>query len=176
MSNHEAEWKEVDCLNEQIILRIPEQLKEQPYEKVEERFPYHSKPQEVRMDENGRTIFTLNLLEKQLEEGQIQTAVGEVQRMITHIYPESIRNHAKCLNVEAGMAGWFSFVTGGLADDNCHIMFLMSVSGKMLLGSYHFPAEKEQEEKENFFEILKSMQIVETGQDKWRKKLYGSGI
>lgn len=176
MGSIEAGWEEVSCLNGRIVLRLPEQLKEQSYEKVEERFPYHSKPQEVRMDEEGKTIFALNLLEKQLEEGQIQTAVREIQRMITHIYPESIRNHARCMKVEAGITGWFSFVTGGLADDNCHIMLLMSVSGKMLLGSYHFPAGQEQEEKENFFKILRSMQIVETGQDKWRKKLYGSRI
>lgn len=170
MNGNEAEWKEINCLSGQITLRIPELLKEQPYEKVEKRFPYDSKPQEVRMDEDGKTILTLNLLEKQLEEGQLSSAIREMQRMITHIYPESIRNHARCMKMKAGMLGWFSFVTGGLADDNCHIMFLMSVSGKMMLGSYHFPAGQEQEEKENFFKILKSMQVVETGQDKWRNQ------
>ncbi len=122
------------------------------------------------MDEDGKAIFTLNLLEKQLEEGQLSSATREMQRMITHIYPESIKNHARCMKVEAGMTGWFSFATGGLADDNCHIMFLMSVSGKMMLGSYHFPAGQEQEEKEKFFKILRSIQVAETEQDKWRKQ------
>lgn len=170
ISSIEERWEEISSLNGRIILRLPKQLKEQSYEKVEERFPYQSKPQEIRMDEDGKTIFTLNLLEKQLEEGQIQAAVREIQRIITHIYPESIRNHARCIKVEAGMTGWFSFVTGGLADDNCHIMFIMSVLGQMLFGSYHFPAGQEKEEKENFFEILRSIRITETNQDKWRRQ------
>lgn len=170
MNSNEAEWKEINCLGGRIALRIPEQLKEKPYETVEKRFPYDSKPQEVRMDEDGKTILTLNLIGKQLEEEQLSSAAGEMQRMITHIYPESIRNHVRCMKVEAGMVGWFSFVTGGLADDNCHIMFLMSVSGEMMLGSYHFLAGQEQEEKENFFKILRSIQITEIEQDKWRKQ------
>lgn len=170
ISSIEERWEEISSLNGRIILRLPKQLKEQSYEKVEARFPYQSKPQEVRMDEDGKTIFTLNLLEKQLEEGQIQAAVREIQRMITHIYPESIRNHARSMKIEAGMTGWFSFVTGGLADDNCHIMFIMSVLGQMMFGSYHFPAGQEKEEKENFFEILRSIRITETNQDKWRRQ------
>lgn len=170
ISSIEEGWEEISSLNGRVILRLPEQLKEQPYEKVEERFPYHSKPQEVRMDEDGKTIFTLNLLEKQLEEGQIQAAVREIQRMITHIYPESIRNCARSMKIEAGMTGWFSFVTGGLADDNYHIMFIMSVLGQMMFGSYHFPAGQEKEEKENILEILRSIRITETNRDKLRRQ------
>lgn len=176
MNSNEAEWKEINCLSGRIMLRIPKQLIEQSYEKIEKRFPYDSKPQEVRMDEDGNIILTLNLLEKQLEEGQLTSATEEVQRMITRIYPESMRSYVRYMKTEAGMAGWFSFVTGGVADDNCHIMFLMSVSGKMMLGSYHFPVGHEQEEKENFFNILRSMQVIQPEKIHGESRAHGSRI
>lgn len=172
----EMQWEETSCLKGQILLRIQEKLKEPSNEKIKEKFPYQTQPQEIYMDEDGKIIFTLNLLEKQLEEGQLYSAVREMQRMINHIYPESIRNHARCMKVPAGMLGWLSFLTGGLSDDNCHIMFLMPVSGKMMLGSYHFSAGLEQEEKENFFRMARSIQVIGTEQEKdtsYGKRVYG---
>jgi len=36
----------------------------------------------------------------------------------------------------------------------------MPVSGKLMLGTFHFPARMEKQEKEKFFTMVKSIQII----------------
>lgn len=160
MGNEETKWQEICCLGGQLLVQIPEEIKEAYDERIKEKFPYQPKPQEVRMNEEGDKIITFNLLECLLEESQVLPAIREVQRLINHKIPESIRTHARCMKLPAGMMGWFSFITGGLLDDVYHIMFLIPVSGKLMLGTCHFPAARELQEKENFFSMVESIQIV----------------
>lgn len=160
MRNEETKWLEISCLGSQFLVQIPEEIKEASDGRIKEKFPYQPKPQEVRMDEEGNRMITFNLLENLLEEEQVLPAIREVQRVINHKIPESIRTHARCMKLPAGMMGWFSFITGGLLDDVYHIMFLIPVSGKLMLGTCHFPAAIELQEKENFFTMVKNIQIV----------------
>lgn len=160
MGNEETKWQEISCLGGQLLVQIPEEIKEASDGRIKEKFPYQPKPQEVRMNEEGDKIITFNLLECLLEESQVLPAIREVQRLINHKIPESIRTHARCMKLPAGMMGWFSFITGGLLDDVYHIMFLIPVSGKLMLGTFHFPARMEKQEKEKFFTMVKSIQII----------------
>lgn len=156
----EIKWKETSCLDGKLLFQIPEEMKEASDGQIKEKFPFKPKPQEVCMNEEGDKIITFNLLESLLEEAQVLSAAREVQRLINHKVPESIKVHARCMKIPAGMLGWFSFITGGLLDDNYHIMFLMPVSGKLMLGTFHFPARMEKQEKEKFFTMVKSIQII----------------
>lgn len=79
--------------------------------------------------------------------------------MISHVYPESIRAQAKELKADAGMIGWFAFVTGGIREDSMHCMFILPLDDNMMLGSYHFPAEQMEEDRKIFMQMLKSIQL-----------------
>ena len=175
-NKEEMKWQERSCLKGLICLKLPEYLEKQAEEKESKIFPYLQKPQEIFMDEEGGRIITFNLLDKQLEENQIHAAAGEMQRIINHIYPESIRIHTRYAINTAGVLGWFAFVTGGLTEDHYHIMFLMSLSRQMMLGSYHFPAGQEKEERVNFQGIIQSIQIMEATQEDTGKKYVGYKI
>ena len=157
MEEDEKKWKEICLLDEKISISLPEEWTKMPDEMAEQKFPYLSKPQEMYVNENTDSIITFNLLEKELKEDEVHAAISEIQRMIGHMYPESINKSSTVLRVEAGMAGWFSYVTGSVEQDNVHIMFIMSCNGKMLLGGYHFPDGQQKTGTIFFFQVLKKL-------------------
>lgn len=150
-------WKEILCLDEQIYMKLPEDWDRPSGETIATKFPYGKKPQEIFANPDTYHIITLNILEKSLQENQIYLAILEIQRLISHMYPESIRESAKLYSTESGIAGYFSFITGGLECDSCHYMFVLPIKGKMMLGSSHFPEQQTKEERLIFFEVLKSI-------------------
>lgn len=79
--------------------------------------------------------------------------------MINHAYPESTRIEPKEIKTEAGRAGWFAFTTGGLKEDSVHCMFVFSVEGSMMFGSYHFPDREPEADRKIFMEMLKSIRV-----------------
>lgn len=155
-------WKEIPCLDEQVYVKLPEDWIRPSGETVAIKFPYRQKPQEIFADPDTYHIITLNILGKALQERQTYPAILEIQRLISHMYPESIRENSRLLRTESGMAGYFSFITGGLECDSCHYMFVLPIRGKMMLGSSHFPKDRTEEERQIFFEVLKS---IKTGEE-----------
>ena len=153
----EAGWKEISCLEEKLILTVPGNWERIAAERVNRLFPYVHQPQEVMGDGEEEKLFTLNLLSKGLEEGQVNGAIREIQRAIQRVHPESCRQGIKRRRLKAGVAGWFSFSTGGEEREKLHYLFILSFQGEMLLGSYHFPAKEEPEEAGVFQQILQKM-------------------
>lgn len=156
-----SKWQEINCLDEQVFLKLPEGWKRPENEVITKKFPYNSKPQEIFADLYVSKIITFNLLDKQLQDEQVYLAIKEIQRLINHLYPESIRKAARLLKVDAGISGRFIFATGGMKYDTAHCMFILPVNERMMLGSYHFPLENMKENEDALLEILKSIWIKE---------------
>lgn len=154
-------WKEFLCLDKRVCIKLPENFERPSKEIVEKWFPYPQKPQEIFADPNAYSIFTLNILGKALEEKQVYSAILEIQRLISHMYPESVEESSQLFITESGKAGYFSFTTGGLDGDKNHYMFVLPVRKKMLLGSFHFLKDVAQREKLIFFEAMKSIKANE---------------
>lgn len=154
--------KMMSCLDGQVHMELPEGWGRLPEELAAVRFPYRNKPQEIYAAPEADRLLTLNLLEKPLQERQVKPAIWEMQRLISHLYPESVREMARILRVGAGTAGYFLFVTGGIDHDTGHAMFILPVRERMLLGGFHFPMERRGEGRAVFLEILKGIQ---TGRD-----------
>ncbi|MDD6626880.1 MAG: hypothetical protein PUF03_01355 [Lachnospiraceae bacterium] len=152
-------WQSIDIWKGQIYLEIPQEFMKPSVGEVEKIFPYDLKPQKIWMASEGQKILTFNLLEKQLQEEQVEDAIGAIGRFVHRAYPESIQESARRFKTEAGIIGWFSFLTGGIKDDHYHIMFIMSVNGRMMLGSYHFPVAQTEQERITCFKIFESIQI-----------------
>ncbi len=162
---NENKWQEINCLEEQILLKLPQGWKKPREEVITKRFPYSSKPQEIFTDLDERKIITFNLLDKQLHDEQIYPAIREIQRLISRLYPESIRKEARLFKVNAGISGGFTFITGGMKYDTVHCMFILPVNEKMMLGSYHFPLEKIVEDEIILLDILKSICVKSSTED-----------
>lgn len=162
----ETRWETVVCLNGQLEIQLPGGFEAVTGKEVEKKFPYGQGPQEIYMDHTGEKIITFNLLDKALEEKQVYSAVREIQVLIGHLYPESIRQQAGCIRAKEETAGWFSFATGGLTEDCIHILFVLSLEGKMMFGSYHFPAGDEAEERKTFQKIIRSAAVKKKKQEK----------
>lgn len=154
-----AGWQEVHCLADRLYLRIPEEYGRPSDEWMAARFPGIPRPQEVYRSRDGDRIITFNLLDKPLQEKQVYPAVREIERILGHIYPESVRIRARELRTEAGRIGWFSFITGGIRTDSVHCMFVLPVKDNMMLGSYHFPEGTMEADRKVFIEMLKSIRI-----------------
>lgn len=157
----ENEGQRISCLDDQITLILPTGWTRLSDEMTTKKFPYHSKPQEIFADDGVSRIITFNILEKQLQNQQVYLAIHEIQTVIVHMYPESVKEPAQKKSTEIGDAAFFSYVTGGIKEDNGHIMFIVSVQEKMMLGGYHFPAAQLNDERETFLEILQSIQVKE---------------
>lgn len=164
-----GKWQEISCLDKQVFIKIPKDWKRPENEVINRKFPYNSKPQEIFSDLYETKVITLNLLAKQLQEAQVYPAIKEIQRLINRIYPESIRKEAGLFKVNAGMAGWFIFITGGMVYDMAHCMFILPVNERMMLGSYHFPLKKIAEEEIILLDILKGICIKSSMEDKTGK-------
>lgn len=152
-------WQEVSCLAGRMHLRIPEDYRKPSNEVAAVKFPITPRPQEIYINPEGNKILTFNLLDKPLQEQQVYPAVLEMQRVISHVYPESVRARAKEIKTDAGTMGWFAFVTGGIKEDSMHCMFIMPLDDNMMLGSYHFPEEQMEENRKMFMQMLRSIQL-----------------
>ena len=158
-NREQSGWQVISSLAGRMHLRIPEEYRKPSDEVAAEKFPVTPRPQEIYINPEGNRILTFNLLDKPLQEQQVYPAVLEMQRVISHAYPESIRVQAKELKTDAGMIGWFAFVTGGIREDSMHCMFILPLDDNMMLGSYHFPAEQMEEERRIFMQRVKSIQL-----------------
>lgn len=151
--------KEFCCLSGLMNVVLPAELERPAEEMAAKKFPYERRPQEIFMDSVGEQIITFNLLEKQLIEDQVYGAACEIERLIRHAYPESIRQRAGCTRAGDKLVGYFSFLTGGLLEDQLHILFILPLLQRMMLGSYHFPQRYEEQGKETFRRITKDIRI-----------------
>lgn len=157
-----SEWQEISSLAGRIRLKLPEDYRKPSEETMALKFPATPGPQEAYISQEGDRIFTFNLLDKSLQEQQVYQAIREIQRMMNHAYPESTRIEPKEIKTGAGRAGWFAFATGGLKEDSVHCMFVFSVEGSMMFGSYHFPDRELEADRKIFVEMLKSIRAEET--------------
>ena len=162
-----AKWQEINCLEDEVILKLPEDWNRPKDEVIAKKFPYISKPQEIFADLQGKKIITFNLLDKQLVDEQVYPAIKEMQRLINRLYPEGIRKEAGLFKVEAGigMSGRFMFITGGMEYDTAHCMFILPVNERMMFGSYHFPFEEIAEEEAVLLDILRSICVISSTED-----------
>ena len=151
--------RKIECLDGAVFLLLWPGAARQTAEEAGRRFPYAVKPQEVYADGTGRRILALNLLEEGLEDGQVESAIAGIQKIIEKLYPGSIWHKARCMAAAKVTAGWFSFVTGSLAGEQFHILFLLPMEGRMLLGSWHSLTESIGKETADFLEMLKSIRI-----------------
>lgn len=166
ISNQECEWQEISCLDDSICVRLPYNWERPSDETITKKFPYHTKPQEIYADAEENRLITFSLLGKPLSEVQVYPAIREIQRLINHVYPESIHKVARKCKVADGSAGWFTFITGGIKEDTGHFMFVLPVNESMLLGSYHASAKLISEETSLFLKILKNIKIRSNAEDR----------
>ena len=158
-------WKEIICLGEKVYLKMPEDWNRPTNDIVEKIFPYRQKPQEIYASQDTDHIITLNILDKELQEKQIYPAIFEIKRLIGHMYPESIKEAPTLIRTEAGKAGYFSYITGGIKSDYYHYMFVLPIRGKLMVGSSHFPKNHFKKERLLLFDILKSIKPNDNVED-----------
>lgn len=161
-SRKPSEWQEISCLAGRIRLKLPEGYGKPSEEVMALKFPTTPGPQEAYINQEETRIFTFNLLDKPLQEQQVYQAIWEIRKMLNHAWPESTRIEPKEIKTGAGRAGWFAFVTGGCKEDSVHCMFVLSVEGSMMFGSYHFPDRELEADRKIFVEMLKSIRVEET--------------
>lgn len=123
------------------------------------KFPYISKPEYIFWKEQNSQIVTFSLLHKELRNEQIESAIREIQQMITHRYPKNIRDYACCLDHTGVDTGYFSFWTGGIPNGEYHAVFIMSVQDRMMLGTYHCNVDYEKQAKDAVLQILKRTKV-----------------
>lgn len=153
------EWQKINCLQDKIRIMLPKEWERPSNEILEKKFPYRTKPQEVFADLQENRIITCSLLDKPLQESQIYPAITEIQRVVVHIYPESIKEQAKIFTITSGKAGFFSFITGGITEDYCNNIFILSIDEKMMIGNYCLPIGQLQEGRKILMDILNSIEI-----------------
>lgn len=152
-------WQQVACLEERLCLTLPEDWTKAAKEVAVKKFPYRKKPQEIFTNSDASQILTLDLVEQHLVQNEVYPAIWEMQRLISHMYPESIKETSQQLNLRVGKVGYFSFVTGGIKCDSCHYMFVMEIGGKMVMGSYHSSESIMKESRTFIMEVLRNMQL-----------------
>lgn len=159
MEGNSREWRELSLFEDRIKISVPKDFDRPKEEVVEQKFPYDSRPREIYGDEKVSRLITFELSDQELSEGEVSAAAFAVQKLVLHMYPESVEKQAVEAETPAGKAGWFYYVTGGIKGEQGHILFVLAVDGRMLLGGFHFPAEMERIEEELFLEMLGRMEI-----------------
>lgn len=139
-------------------LHIPEAFKEIDEKQKKDRFPYETTPQIIYVDESA--TLACNLLDKSLEEQEVLAASREMERQLSHVYPESRIRPAAILKNDDTVIGGFSFKSDSLCGEVRHDMFLCPVENKFFFGGLHYPNEEEHEWSGIFAEIIKNIKTV----------------
>lgn len=159
MQNEEIQTHKIGLWDEVFQTELPNGFEIAAEELIKQKFPYIAKPEYVFSDEQNNQIITFSLLQKELRSEQIESAIREIQRMIAHRYPRNIRDYACCLDRIGVNTGYFSFLTGGIPNGEYHIVFVMAVRDRMMLGTYHCNADYEKQAKNVVLKILKTTKL-----------------
>lgn len=159
MQNEGIQTQEISLWDDVFQTELPTGFEIAAEELIKQKFPYISKSEFVFSNEQNRQIVTFSLLHKELRSEQIESAIREIQRMVAHRYPGNIRDYACCLDRIGVNTGYFSFVTGGIPNGEYHIIFVMAVQDRMMLGTYHCNADYEKQAKDVVLKILKTTKL-----------------
>lgn len=173
MKNEEIQIQKISLWNDTFQTELPIGFEAAAEELVKRKFPYISRPEYVWSNEQGMQIVTFSLLHKELGYVQIEPAIREIQRMIAHKYPGNIRDYAVCLDNIGVDTGYFSFWTGGIPSGEYHVIFIMVVQDRMMLGTYHCNADYEEQAKNVVFHMLKKTTVHKVeSQEVVNKKMF----
>ena len=159
MQNEGIQTQGISLWDDVFKTELPIGFETADEELIRKKFPYILKPEYIFSNEQNSQIITFSFLHKELRTEQIEQAIWGIQRIITHRYPENIRDYACCLDHIGVDTGYFSFWTGGIPNGEYHAVFIMSVQNRMMLGTYHCNANYEGQAKDAVLQILKRTKV-----------------
>ena len=140
---------------EQLLANIPDSFQDMEPDKIGLMYPYEERPQIILEDKETDRVCTFSLLERQeLPEGQIECAVYEMMEVVRSLYPSSILEKPQF--TESRCCGWFSYKMANVEGELYQRMYILRVSGCMMLGTMGCRVDDEAG-KEQMTEILMSL-------------------
>lgn len=151
---------EIQLFEGQLVVELPDSYQEMAEEKAKEIYPYEARPQILWEDEEENRFCSFSLLEEQkLQDGQVERALGAMEKAVRYLYPSSILEEPQVIKKDKRTYGWFSFVSAGAEGKLLNRMYIFPVNGSMMLGTMVCPLGDWQGE-EQMGEIMDSLRAV----------------
>lgn len=151
---------EIQLFEGQLMVELPDSFQEMTEEKAEEIYPYEARPQILWEDEEENRFCSFSLLEEQeLQDGQVERALGAMEKAVRYLYPSGILEEPQVIKKDKRTYGWFSFVSAGVEGKLLNRMYIFPVNGSMMLGTMVCGLE-DQQGKEQMEGIMDSLQAV----------------
>ena len=122
--------KNVNLFEDSLQTMLPDDYGEMPPEAVQMMFPSERRPQVIKGSSDGSFV-TFSLIEKTLSRQQLFVASRGALSLLLKFYPSCHNQRIHIIPLGNNLCAWFSF----LAQGNNNILFIISINGKMLLGS-----------------------------------------
>ena len=134
---------------------LPEGFVDMLPEMARIKYPSEQRPREIRMNGDGTVNFTFSLFEAELEEQQIEDALGQFKSVIRKVNPAFVFYD---LAVEKDKAlGWFDFKSYGFDEQIYNVMYITPIEGKLMHGIFNCLYRDILEWKEPVHQIMMSV-------------------
>lgn len=126
------EFCETRLFQEKVGVVLPVTFKDMPPEDARRKYPSEQRPPIIKTNVNGTVNFAFHLIEQEVEEELLKSAIRDMTRVMKRLHPTNI-----CLKIENGQGIHLPYAsvefTSLAVNENLYNMIVISPIGKQLL-------------------------------------------
>lgn len=134
----ETTFEKVKLFRKQMEILLPKGFKDMPDYIAKKKYPSKHRPPVILMNEDNRVNFTFHLMDMALAESQLKKAAEGFVKSMKQVY-----TNAKFQDLQyderndGSRIAWLSYESMAIDADIFNMMFITSLEGKMLYGSFN---------------------------------------
>lgn len=158
----EMAFEKVKLFRKQMEIFLPEGFKDMPDYIAKKKYPSKHRPPMILMNEDNCVNFTFHLMDVALAENQLEKAADGFAKSMKQVY-----TNAKFQELQYGKRNdgskmaWLSYESMAIDADMFNIMFITSLDGKMLYGSFNCILEMQKDWEEIALYCIRSIKQTE---------------
>lgn len=131
------EFEDVFFFDRKMSMRIPREYTDLPLALAKIKYPAEQRPQIIKANEDGSVNITLSLYEQELKKEDIESARNEIKAIFKKMFPANVFYDTKIEENENIKVGYFDYKSSALDCDLYNVLFLTSIGGNSLLGTFN---------------------------------------
>ena len=158
-------FNRVHILNDAVSVIVPEQFGEMTEEAAKLKYPSEHRPQCIYTTNDGSINIAFDLPDYPLEKSQIEEKISEWKLAIKRVNPAYVFYIEKIEILENTKIGYFDFKSYPLDQDLYSLIFITSIGGKLLLGTFNCPFVQYRDWKRLAVQMILSIEDTAMGAD-----------
>lgn len=153
------EFEKQTFFDEKLSLYIPKDFVDMPQNLREIKYPSGQRPQIIKTDETGSINITLNRIDSDLKEEQVQELTDGMKAIIQKVNPSNIFFSDGVENADDKNIGYFEFKSPALDEAIYNIMFFFELEGKTIMGTFSCLYKEHEDWQGIAFQVIKTVRV-----------------